>query len=799
MKYLKRKLIPGLLLSLALIASIVTIPHTTVSASYASDNVLLEYDFTGYKGGNISATGNGVTVTKLGNSASTNKLFATTKNGNTYMYSSYEKFMEAKESGAASSSSTWANMGLQFNFDANLANEGKYAISFDVSRGNLEESIPEDKVFMVKMTEKDDELRILAADIATGKFYGYKGVMATEIDTTGIYGGPLNYEKNKIYRVDIVFDIDNNKVRAYIDGQLLTTRREIRKLAGRTLQLRLDQSTPYVDNLKVARVTDDSFRAEVACENNIAKIKFTETLSKELTPQDITVRNMTTGSAVSVAEFKKLSRNEVALTFAEGALQSGSAYSVNFSSDVKNFEGKSPESEIFALPGEEKAVYMEDFEEFTDDSIVLDGFSKMNYNDKFFLLHKSNWTTNPFKSVQAVADGTDDKAIRITRGTRSSMTASDVRAKLPHKVYFRGKVSFEYRIKTSEDLTSFTTYLISSANAQSYQISASLSIPSIRFDGNKARYSTNSTRHDGTYDALKNPVDEDRTNSAFHTYKVVYNFENNTADVYFDGEELATGIGITNFNKVSKNGYFDLIDMRLSGPDNTSFVEIDYVKVTQACSEPYIEKVTYTDYNGKTVPGTQAGIKTIKVNFAGNIDSASVANKITLTKGNAPVPFTGEFSDSDCSYTLTLADLLEGNSDYVLSVSDGVKDTYNTFVAAKSFPISTEDGAIEVPTAKFSIGENTVVKANLVAGDKVLVTATVIDTKPLKDSAKLVAVCYNGKKMSLAKFATVTWNGCIGTMSAELDVESIEDLEIKAFTFVDAISFKPIQSPFVLE
>ena len=799
MKYLKRKTILGLLLSLALIAGIVTIPSATVSANYASDNVLLEYDFTGYTGGNVSASGDCVTVSKLGNSASTNKLYSGTANGNTYMYSSYEKFLEAKESGAASSSSTWANMGLQFNFDANLLNEGKYAISFDISRENLEESSPEGKVFMVKMTEKDDELRILAADIATGKFYGYKGVMVDEIDTTGIYGGPLDYEKNKIYRVDIVFDIDNNKVRAYIDGQLLTTRREIRKLAGRTLQLRMDQSTPYIDNLKVARVTDDSFRAEVAYEANTAKIKFTETLNSEITANDITVTNMTTGVSVPVDEFERVTRNEVALTFAEGVLQSGCGYSVNFSSNVKNFEGKSPEPATFALPGEEKTVYMEDFDKFTDDQIVLDKFQKMSYNDKFFLLHRTTWTTNPFKSVEAVADGEDDKAIRITRGTRSSITSSDMRAKLPHKVYYRGKVSVEYRIKVSEDVTLFTTYLIASENTQSYQISSSKSIPSIRFDENKAKYSSNSTKHDGTYDTLKTPVDEDRANSIFHTYKVVYNFDNNTADVYFDGEKLADSVGITNFNKVSEYGYFDNIDMRISGPDESAFVEIDYIKVTQACSKPYIVKVTYTDYNGKAVSNTQAGIKTIKVKFAGNIDSDSVKNKITLTKDNAPVAFTGGFSNSDCSYTLIIAGLLEGKSDYVLSVSDGIKDTYDTFVAAKSFPISTGDGEINVPAVTFTIGEAAAVKENLMIGDKVTVTATVIDTKAVKNSPKLAAVCYNGSKMILAKLGTVTWNGCVGTMSAELDISSIEDLNIKALTFIDATSLKPIEAPFVLE
>ncbi len=821
---MKTKKLLGMLLALTMVFSMVIIPQAVVNADY-SDNVLVESDFQGYTGGYSGITnksGSGILVQGVSNKNQNQKLYAVTDEttGNTYMESN-----EARYQQAASTTSAMGDAGVQLKFDTEFASTGTYALSFDIGRKTAESTSA--STFAVKMSSNDP--RIMAAWIKEEMFYGYKTTGGTSYDREGTYGQPIPFEKNKIYRVDVVFDLDSKYdeestekgvVSAYINGQLLTRKGYTAGLAGKILQIRMEQSTPYFDNLKFAKIAADSFEATAEYANNTATISFTESLLTEetaLDASDFTVTNAATGEAVAVATATKTAYDEVTLAFADGAIKKGFIYNVAFSSDVKNIAGNGVTGTAsFALPAEEKTAYTEDFTDFTADEITIENYADLGYNS-FRLLANEAWATNktwegynPFKEVQSVSsDGTDSKAIRIIRGTRPTAadTFSDVAVKLPYKIYFEGDVAVEYRIKASSDLNSFIPYLIASKNAQSYQITGGSSIPSIRFDANAVKYSSVTYRHNGAYTTYASNVDADRENAAYHTYKAVYHFDNDTADIYFDGTKLnEEALPITNFFHTSGGaadgapayvkdyGYFDRIDMRINGANETSYVDIDYIKVTQTSVAPYVKGITYKDYQGNAAEATSAGIKEIAVSFGGNVSEASLEN-ITILDGATPVKYEGAFDATTRTYTMTIPSLLAGEKTYALDLA-AVADPYGAaIVGEKEFAIATAAGTKGDLTVTFSKA-----KAEISAGDKVEITATIIDTTgAAAENYALIGAVNNGGTLSDVDLVTLTWNGCVGTAKANVTVDSLTDVSVKAFVLESLGTLAPVAgSPFAI-
>ena len=180
--------------------------------------------------------------------------------------------------------------------------------------------------------------------------------------------------------------------------------------------------------------------------------------------------------------------------------------------------------------------------------------------------------------------------------------------------------------------------------------------------------------------------------------------------------------------------------------------------------------------------------------FAGNIDSATIAENITLTKNGESVAFTGEFADSDRSYTLTVAPYLAG--DYVLSVGAGVKDTYGVAITPYT---ETIEGAFEVESVSFTKGGEAVSKADLQVGDEVEVTVVLKDTTGAFAPSVLIGTSFNGLSMANAELVDFTWSGIRATATAKVTVDSLDSLAISGFVF-DKATLNPItDAPFVLQ
>ena len=783
---MKTKKLLGMLLALTMIFSMVIIPQTVVNADY-SENVLYEYDFETYTGGGVHtfAPGkNGIAVGTVSNQNQGAKLFAVTDQttGNTYLRS-------GEEGGNALS-----NAGFTFTFDDTFTS-GKYALSFDIGRGNEDSTLS--NVFAVRIASST---RIVAAYMKDGNFHGYaKDNDQLAFDTTKA----IPFDKNEIYRVDVVFDLDSGAISAYIDGQLLTRRESTAVLAGKQIQIRMEQPTPYLDNLKIAKITSTSFEATAEYANNTAKISFTESLLTEgtaLDASDFTVTNAATGEAVAVATATKTAYDEVTLAFAEGAIKKGFTYNVAFSTDVKNIAGNAPAATSFTLPADEKTVYCEEFAGFENGYIKVDNMSKINYNGFYILNNPERIEDNAvrLKEPQAIAGGADGKAIRIIRSAITK-DGGDFALKLPHKVYLEGEVTLEYRIKAGPELDVFRTYLRGKDEA-GYQISPSNSIPSIYYESNSVRFVKNTTTNSGTAQIFKNgAVDADRENADYHVYKAVYHFDDETVDFYFDGEKLNTAPQpIANFENTSsgtiKRGYFNYVDMRINN-DEDDYVDIDYIKVTQTSVAPYVKGITYKDYQGTAADATTAGIKEIAVSFGGNVSEASLEN-ITLLDGTTPVAYEGKFDAATRTYTMTVPGLLAAEKNYTLNVTNAVTDPYNAPIAAEKTvaidPVGGTKGALSVTFSK--------ALADLAAGDKVTITATIIDTTgAAAENYALIGACRNNNTLSDVDLATLTWNGCIGTATANVTVDSLADVSVKAFVLESLSTLNPVAgSPFAL-
>lgn len=341
---MKNRVISYLILMVMILSVFIAVP---TFAAY-SDNVLLEYDFENYTGSAPSKDDEkGVTLASLPSQNQSKKLFSRTEGGNTYLYTDYAATKKLYED--AGSTFSWGNVGFQLKFDETFT-AGKYAVSFDFAM--KEDALPEGdlKSFMMRTAVKrvDDKYAYLfAANADNAKVYGYKSNANEMFDTAGTYGGPVSITPGQVSRVDIVFDLDskyseesdaNGVVSGYVDGQLFTRKEFTDGLYSNNLNFYLLQEVAYFDNLKVAKVTDDSFEATVTPGMGKVDISFTESVQADIF-ENAYILNPVTGDEIEITEVKEnLPKMSYTLLF-DGEIMNGAEYAVVTEKPVENFCG----------------------------------------------------------------------------------------------------------------------------------------------------------------------------------------------------------------------------------------------------------------------------------------------------------------------------------------------------------------------------------------------------------------------------------------------------------------------------
>ncbi len=294
-----------------------------------SDYVYLEYGFDNYNGGAPHCSGDKVSLDGLTNQSQTNKLYAGTEDsGNKYLYSDFDTYCGAYTPNKTS----WSNVGFQVKFAEDFPTTGKYAISFDIGRGTLD-TAKGSTVASLKMS--NNAPRILAIEATNGQFHNY----AKDNDANSFGENSHPFEKNVKYRVDVVFDLDNSTFAVYVDGQLLSSGREYTAgLAGKVVQWRLEHEIQYIDNVKVAKVTDNSFEATVTPGMGKVDISFTESVQADIF-ENAYILNPVTGDEIEITEVKEnLPKMSYTLLF-DGEIMNGAEYAVVTEKPVENFCG----------------------------------------------------------------------------------------------------------------------------------------------------------------------------------------------------------------------------------------------------------------------------------------------------------------------------------------------------------------------------------------------------------------------------------------------------------------------------
>ncbi len=320
---MKNRVISYLILMVMIFSVFIAVP---TFAAY-SDNVYLEYGFDNYTGGAPHCSGDKVSLDGLTNQSQTNKLYAGTEDsGNKYLYSDFDTYCGAYTPNKTS----WSNVGFQVKFAEDFPTTGKYAISFDIGRGTLD-TAKGSTVASLKMS--NNAPRILAIEATNGQFHNY--VKDNDANSFGENSHP--FEKNVKYRVDVVFDLDNSTFAVYVDGQLLSSGREYTAgLAGKVVQWRLEHEIQYIDNVKVAKVTDNSFEATVTPGSGKVDIAFTESVQADIF-ENAYILNTVTGDEIEITGVKEnLPKMSYTLLF-DGEIMNGAEYVIQTEGDVENF------------------------------------------------------------------------------------------------------------------------------------------------------------------------------------------------------------------------------------------------------------------------------------------------------------------------------------------------------------------------------------------------------------------------------------------------------------------------------
>jgi len=150
----------------------------------------------------------------------------------------------------------------------------------------------------------------------------------------------ITTELNKVYSLNAVFDLDNDILYAYVDGELIDQKDLTAGFKVDNAGLSITDLTGYADNLKISRMTNASFTvssAEISEDFTYADVTFSER-PKAVTVDDVTVKN-SQGEEIAVSSAELIAGNKARLNFASELAEDD--YTITFGGSVVSFIGSS--------------------------------------------------------------------------------------------------------------------------------------------------------------------------------------------------------------------------------------------------------------------------------------------------------------------------------------------------------------------------------------------------------------------------------------------------------------------------
>lgn len=241
--------------------------------------------------------------------------------------------------GISAKSGSWGE-GQKYTF-ANPITSGILNISYDISRLNFEPENASMSGSGVKLTgvyNGNETNELYVSTFANTKIYGPLNNFAQWGDSGNGTGAN---EKNTLYTINSIIDLDLDKVYTYIykDGTLvIDTERTIDKISQiNSVDISLSGYAAYFDNLKISKITSGSFMpvsAEIGEDFKYADVTFTE-MPDTINASDVTVKN-SSGSEIAVSSVEFVG-NKARLNF--GSAISEGDYTISFGDGVVNLIG----------------------------------------------------------------------------------------------------------------------------------------------------------------------------------------------------------------------------------------------------------------------------------------------------------------------------------------------------------------------------------------------------------------------------------------------------------------------------
>lgn len=650
----------------------------------------------------------------------------------------------------------------------------------------------------------------------------------------GYYGGRENwnitetthptFEKNRWYNIDTIYNLTEGKSYYYIDGVKIGEGdgpTQIMQAGLEILNRGMDLGTSYYKNMMI----DSGNAAQITDTNdNGAVLEFTQPIDS-IGEGAVTVKCLETGETPTVT-VTKVNDMKYNLSYSTGT-NIGGDYMLTFSDAFAVINGISDKNVVYSQ--KPAAIYQQyindDFESYT----VEGAADSRNAEGSTFWTKNTSVSTDTIaqdggsgvagNSTYAVTDG-ENKVLKLDGSVVPNKSkANEVGAKYAlegcktgdndwntNTPAVKGKLQIKFDVKNvaqpNDGVAAPTPPVFTLATNPHYT---------------KILGITNDTLYiyskaDGTlFDVMPS---EDQiytlasTPTGFHAVEISLDFDKNTQTISVDGTQYHTG---SMYYKFNSNGLSWLRFIQLKHSKSTedgalnewstedygkAYTLIDNVEVIN--SEPVagagIKSVQYSSDGINYSPAigkVDSDVKNVKVDFTDAMDADTLSN-IKLLSGSTAVGSTGEASNDNKTYTLTLTEKLATSTEYTLNIPTTVKTVGgNSFAREYNGRITTTAGVFKIDLLDIQKGGVSATKSNIGANDTIDAVVNITNTEGREGEVYLCICVYNNDVMTQVNFDKINLK-TESTKSVPITVASAENIKVKAFLWENFATMKPL-------
>ena len=579
---------------------------------------------------------------------------------------------------------------------------------------------------------------------------------------------PEEFLKDIWYSVDAIYELGNNKVSYFIDGNKvgetqLDNLNKI-KIMWTTVHEWLDgeyygKPTYCFKNMKL----DTGVAAEIVdTDDNGATIELTQPI--ELSKEDLTVKNLESGNSLDVT-VDKINDMKYKLNYDTG-VNIGGDYMLTFSDAFAAINGISDNVK--------KIVYSQ--KPYVADEVLYDfakDYTPDNPNitkadDTITVKSKGGSTYVDAVFSEEVAEKTAGKIVKLHYDFMSALDKPVFRhivfAETSDTNFLRvGLMTFKKRDNETDPYEAYIAYGTGKNCDYSYTESNRVSNPS------------------------------EFTKDQWYSVDTIYEPGNNKVSYYIDGEKVGE-TGLDNLNRIQKvrlviNEWYDSV---YYGQANYYFKN---AKITCSGTETSgIKSVQYSTDGVNYSPATDkvdCETKYVKIDFTRAMDESTLSN-INLSDGSSTVAAIGTPSNAGKTYTLELTDKLATRKDYTLNIPTTVKTAGgNSLARAYAGKITTTAGVFRVDLLDIQKSGISVTEGDVAANDTINAIVKITNTEGRTGEAYLCICVYNDKVLKQLKFERIDL-AKESEKSVPITVQSIDKIKIKAFLWNNFEAMKPL-------